>query len=78
MKIARHDLRSKTYAVEVSGPTIEDRAAPCLEAGFAYALDLASRNAATYYIREFGDVVARAEPTEGGGARLIIEPTAFV
>lgn len=72
MKIRRH-LRSTTPAgIEVSGPGYEPKTAPGLKAGIALALDRAAKltTPGTFYVREYGDIVARAEG-DGKGAAIL-------
>ena len=52
--------------------TVGDRekSLPSYGAACAFALDQASRTGTTIYIREYGDIIARAEGDEDGSAVL--------
>ena len=53
----------------VTGPATE-KALTSYGAACAFALDHASRTGTTFYVRSYGDIVARAEGAEDGSAVL--------
>lgn len=73
MKIGRHTYRASEWPYTVTGPGIGKKC-PSYGAACGYALDHASRTGGTFYIREYDEVIARAEATDAGS--VLIEQAA--
>ena len=52
--------------ITVDGPGLDNKSVVSLGAGIALALDLADRARKTFTVREYGDVIVHAVPSESG------------